>query len=202
MAVAGELGVVATMREIPVVQLPEQARAVPFAHVARRGGGRIDLHVSGALASRWVLSLARGFAARRISLLNGRAQRLDERVWNGALEIDLGSAAREAPDFLALASGEPPSGRVLPEPPLLDVAMADGARGLELEVHAWDAVGLLASVLAHVDAVGLSPWEVSLETVGDCAFHQLVLRHDDGGLPGRRTRRALARRLAAQLRAV
>jgi len=200
MPAAAAPGGFGAIREIPVVQLPDEIRSVPFAHVARRGGGRIDLHVSGALPRSWVLHLARGFAERRVSLLNGRARSLDEGIWVGALEIDLGSADRAVPDFLSLASGEQPSGRLLPEPPLLEVAMAEGARGLEVEVHAWDAVGLLASVLAHVDAVGLVPCEVSLETEGDCAFHQLVLRDAAGAAPGRRGRRDLARRLSAQHR--
>jgi len=197
-----DLGPARTVREIPVVELPDAIRSVPFAHVARRGAGRIDLHVSGALPPCWVLNLARGFAARRVSLQSGRARRLEQGIWSGALEIDLGCAQRPQPDFLGLANGELRSGRLLPAPPLLEVVMAGGARGLEVEVHAWDAVGLLASVLGHVDAVELEPTEVSLETEGDCAFHQLVLCDRTGATPSRRQRRALARRLAAQLRAV
>jgi hypothetical protein len=191
----------AAVREIPVVELPDEARCIPFAHVARRGGGRIDLHVSGALPPGWVLRLARGFAERRVNLLNGRARHLDEGIWNGALEVELGSADRRVPDFLALALGEQGAGRYLPAPPLLEVAMVGGAHGLEVEVHAWDAVGLLASVLGHVEAVGLVPREVLLETEGDCAFHQLTLVDARGAAPGRSLRRALARRLAGQLRA-
>ena len=202
MKASREPGRFGTVREIPVVELPEAIRSVPFAHVARRGAGRVDLHVSGALPACWVLNLARGFAARRVSLQSGRARRRAEGIWSGALELDLGGAERPLPDFLALASGELPVARWLPAPPLLEVAMAGSARGLEVEVHAWDAVGLLASVLGHVDAVALEPTEVSLETEGDCAFHQLVLRDRLGAMPSRRQRRALARRLAAQLRAV
>lgn len=200
MMLEGDPAPVGVAREIPVVQRPAEARSIPLAQVARRGEDRIGLQVSGALPATWVLNLARGFAERRVNLLNGRAEQIDHGVWNGVLEIDLGSAGRSAPDFLGLALGAPGTGRFLPEPPLLEVAMADGPRGLEVEVHAWDAVGLLASVLNHVQSVGLVACEVLLETEGDCAFHQLMLREASGGLAPTRARRALARRLAAQLR--
>ena len=144
---------------VPIQHLPAEVLHVPFAHVARKDGRLVEIHLSGALPDLWPLQVARGFAAGRFNLLNGS---------------------------------------------LLEVALAQpSARGgeLELEVQAWDSVGLLAAVLGHVNECDLVPSEILLETEEGFAFHRLGLRSRGWGVPTARQRRALAQRLSRMLRA-
>lgn len=173
---------------------------VPLSYVVTRPDARLGVQLSGPLPTRWALWLARGFAARRVNLRNGHALALPRGRWIAQLEVELESGGRLPPDFLQLALRDGGGPRLV-EPPLLDVSLGQDADGdLAVEVHAWDAVGLLASVLGRVDAVGLAPAEIVLETEGECAFHQLTLRDRAGGPASARQRRRLARSLVEQLR--
>ena len=71
---------------------------------------------------------------------------------------------------------------------------------LELEVDAWDAVGLLAAVLGCGAAAGLRPERIVLETWDECAFHQLTLKRDGWLRPSTAQARALEKGLEALLR--
>ncbi|MDJ0850843.1 MAG: hypothetical protein QNK04_20930 [Myxococcota bacterium] len=188
---------------VPVTQLPTEVLHVPFAHVARKDGRLVELHLSGALPDSWSLQVARGFAARRFNLLNGSARCLERGLWSAQIEVDTSCSAGPLPDFLDLALE--PASRVEPDcPPLLEVGLAQpSARGgeLELEVQAWDSVGLLAAVLGHVNECHLVPSEIHLETEEGFAFHRLALRGRGWGQATARQRRALARRLSRMLRA-
>jgi hypothetical protein len=182
--------------------LPSELFHVPLCHVAARRGECAELRISGALPDAWPLRLARAFARRKISLCRGGARAIEPGLWLARLEVDLGPCGELPPDVLQLALR--PDGRFqLPEPPILDFSLiGTSVRGgrLELEVHAWDAVGLLAAVLGRVEAAGIVPEEMLLETEDDCAFHQLVLRGRDGGAPAPALRAALARSLALLVR--
>ena len=182
--------------------LPAELFHVPLCHVAARRDRCVELRISGALPDAWPLRLARAFARRKISLCRGGARALEPGLWLARLEVDLGPSGELPNDVLQLALR--PDGRAQPpEPPLLDFSLTGtSVRGgrVELEVHAWDAVGLLATVLGRVEAAGLVPDEILLETEGDCAFHQLVLRGRDGGAPAPVERAALARSLSLLVR--
>ncbi len=188
---------------VPIQHLPAEVLHVPFAHVARKDGRLVEIHLSGALPDLWPLQVARGFAAGRFNLLNGLARCEERGLWSAQIEVDTSCSPGPLPDFLDLALE--PMSRVDPEcPPLLEVALAQpSARGgeLELEVQAWDSVGLLAAVLGHVNECDLVPSEILLETEEGFAFHRLGLRSRGWGVPTARQRRALAQRLSRMLRA-
>ena len=187
---------------VPITHLPAEVLHVPFAHVARKAGELVELHLSGALPDTWALQVARGFAAQRINLLNGRARCLERGLWSAQIEVDTSCSRGPLPDFLDLALD--PGSRAEPEcPPLLEVGLSQpSGRGgeLELEVQAWDSVGLLAAVLGHVRECELVASEIHLETEEGFAFHRLGLRAIGWGGATTRQRRALARRLSRMLR--
>jgi hypothetical protein len=187
-------GLSAYAHEVPVSWARAELRELPLAHVARCAESRLELRLSGALPDRWPLHLAQGLAARRINLWRGHAARIAPRAWSARLEVET-PPEQPLPDFVDLALGLEPA-PVLAEPPLLEATLGRAPGGeLELEVHAWDAVGLLAGVLRCVVGAGLLPTALALETEGDCAFHQLRLVGADGSAATRRQQRHLARRL-------
>jgi hypothetical protein len=179
---------------VPVSWARSERRRLPLAQVAGCAASRLELRLSGVLPDRWPLHLAQGLAARRINLWRGHATRIAAGVWSARLEIET-PGERPLPDFVGLALGLEPA-PVLAEPPLLEAVLSRAPGGeLELEVHAWDAVGLLACVLRCAVGAGLLPTALALETEGDCAFHQLRLIAADGSAATRRQQRHLARRL-------
>ena len=175
---------------------------VPFAHVAEREGDRIDLELAGSLPDAWAVRLSRSFAARGISLRSGYGRRVEPGRWQVRLGLANVRRADSALDYLQLALRDEGGARFR-EPPILDFVLTRPApRGgnLELEVHAWDALGLLAGVLGQVAAAGLVADEIGLETEGECAFHSLILVSPSGSAPTQEERRTLAAGLCGLLR--
>ena len=173
----------------------------PQAHAEPQGQGLLDLQLSGCLPPDWSLRLARGLATRSIGLRNGYARRLEGEAWLARLELDHSRSGGPAPDFLALATACAPA-LASAAPPLLDLELAESADFggcLHLEVHAWDAIGLLASVLGQVAAASLRAEELILETEGECAFHHLVLKGARGDAPAPAQRRRLRQGLEGLL---
>lgn len=170
---------------------------IPVACVEWDDSGRVLLEMSGLLPEDWAARLARGCAARRISWESGHARRSGER-WEVRLGLDASLCSGRVPDFLELATrGDP--GPHLAEPPLLEVALGGSGDALELEVHAWDAVGLIAAVLDRVERAGLRVRSLLLETEDECAFHQITAVLPNGRSPGWRERRALLKGLSELL---
>jgi hypothetical protein len=186
----------------PPPSLPEGRRdllRIPWSHAAWKSDRLLDLQLCGDLPAEWALHLARALASRGVSLLNGYARRIEEGIWLAQFDLDLGTHAESEPDFLSLLAGsaEPPC---FAEPPILEFELRDSpALGgcLEVQVDAWDAVGLLAAVLSRCAATGLEAEEMILETEGECAFHHLTLKSRRGRRPARLQRLALERALAA-----
>ena len=165
----------------------------------RREEGRGLLRLSGRLPRGWSVRLTRGLARHGVSLVSGYARRLQEEAWLVELELDLGHADPDGIDFLALARREEiVVGASTPR--ILDFELQREGDDLHLEVHAWDAVGLLAAVLERVWSAGLRPDELMLETEGECAFHSLVLRDLHRGPPAPSHERLLSRALGKLLR--
>ena len=160
----------------------------------RREESRASLRIGGRLPRGWSVRLTRGLAKRGVSLLSGYARRIEEDAWLLAFELDLGHADADAIDFLAVARGEE-EGAPIAEPRILDFSLQPESDSLALEVHAWDAVGLLAAVLERVWGAGLSPDELILETEAGCAFHSLVLKDRHRAPPSLSHARLLARAL-------
>lgn len=160
----------------------------------RREEAHALLRISGRLPRGWSVRLTRGLARRGVSLHSGYARRLEGDAWLLEFEVDLGHADPSSIDFLGIARG--PDESVLPsEPRILDFSLETEGEALHLEVHAWDAVGLLAAVLERVWGVGLSPDELIIETEGECAFHSLVLKDRHRAAPTIAHARLLARAL-------
>lgn len=178
--------------------------AVPWFHAQAKGDGIVHLRLAGALPDDWSLRFTRALAWRNLSLRSGRARRVETRHWIAHLELDLVYADAEV-DFseileLATRAEDLPAP---PEPRILDFeldAPAYLAGGLRLEVHAWDALGLLAGVIERADRVGLHPEALLLDTEGECAFHELILRGADGAPASAEQHRALEAILAALVR--
>lgn len=171
----------------------------PWAAGAPHPAGGLHLQIGGPLPADWSLCLARALARDGASLHSGYARRGPDGAWLAELAIrpesDLGAEAL----LVHATRPEPPLLR--PDPRILDFELGESpAHGgsLALEVHAWDAVGLLAGVLGRARGHGLVPAELILETEQDCAFHHLALTGADGA-PSRRQRRALSLALAGLL---
>ncbi len=160
----------------------------------RREESRALLRIGGRLPRGWSVRLSRGLARRGVSLVSGDARRVQDDAWLLELELDLRHADASGIDFLAVARSEEETGPVS-DPRILDFALQLERDALHLEVHAWDAVGLLAAVLAQVWSAGLSPDELILETEAECAFHSLVLRDRHRAPPTASHARLLARAL-------
>lgn len=185
-----------------VSHLPVEYQSVPLCYVREQTGGQRRVELSGDLGPHWPLRLARAFAEHRVSLQSGFARRAESGVWLARLEVELPRPDATTPDFLtfALQSGRGPA-RV--DPPILDFDISRSASApdvLELEVHAWDAVGLLAGVLHQIAESDLAPVELVLETEEDCAFHRICVGGKDGSQPTRRQRASLAGQLSHMMR--
>ncbi len=161
------------------------------------GGRRSDMKLTGPLPADWSVNLSRDFAARGVSLQNGYARRIDSDQWTVQLEVEQSLADSAGPEGLVRAiysKVRPP----VVEPALLDCELRESKSFggcLELEVDAWDAVGLLAAVLGCAASAGLLAVEMILETQDDCAFHHLGLKDRGDAVPSLRQRRALDRGL-------
>jgi hypothetical protein len=198
-------GFLPDLAAVPAVYTPapEPARNLlhaPTCRSERRSDGLLELHCAGLLPADWTLNLARALAVRRASIRDGYARRTAPGIWLAQLGIEDGGRLR-APELRAMVTGAQPP-LTSPEPRILDFELgrAPGHGGcLTLEVHAWDAVGLLAGVLGRARDAGLTAMELFLETEADCAFHHLALIGRDGAAPTRRQRRALRLGLSALL---
>lgn len=172
---------------------PTLAHDAPGFRAERVGADRCQLQLWGALPADWSLWLAQALAARRMSLMHGAARRGPRDTWRASLEIQLARSEDAELDFAALATGVSPAASV-PDPPILHFQLWESrcrAPGLELEVHAWEALGLLAAVLGKVADADLRCDALLLDTEDDCAFHHLLLRTTDGRAPSARQQRAL-----------
>ena len=177
--------------------LPLERLGHPRCEATPQPGGLTQLALSGELPGDWTVRLTRALASRGISLVEGYARRFPGDLWISLLRLDPGYAAGPLPDFLALAT-EPWDVPIPWTPRLLDFDLTESAAlggSLQLEVHAWDAIGLLATVLDRAGGAGLHPEELLLETEGECAFHSVVLRGAGGTAPAASARRRLAREL-------
>jgi len=166
----------------------------PWSYASRRPDGLLALQLCGVLPADWTLQLTRGLAWRGASLQTGYARRTEGGAWLAELAVDDRLEARlDSIDFLALAT-RPHEPLRRAEPRILEFELgASAAHGgsLALEVHAWDAVGLVAAVLGRAAGVGLVAAELILATEEECAFHHLGLVDRRGAAPSACQRRDL-----------
>lgn len=172
-----------TRAQIPVENARLRFEPKPAARISSLQGGLKELCLEGVLPGGWLRRVTAGCAQRGISVTRGVATFGPDESCLACLELEFRRPSVDPPDFLAWAVGriDPPAA---PLPKILDFDLVHDSvptKGVFLEVHAWESVGLLAGVLEAVEAVGLVPVELFLETEEECAFHQLVLSRSDGG---------------------
>lgn len=181
-----------------------QARKPARLIVQSKTEARIELRVTGCLPRDWSQRFAAGLARLRINLLSGYARRSERDDWIGAFEAELPLERPEALDLESLTQAPGPYG-ANPHASILDFRLQESTRlggCLEVELAAWDSVGLLAATLESAHAAGLRPAELLLETQEGCAFQQLSLQTAIWTCPSPRQQRELGRYLAARLGAV
>ena len=164
-------------------------------------GGLQAVKLSGELPPGWCGNLAAALAHRKISIVRGFARRIVDHRWIAELHV-LASEPRgglSEAEYLSLAWSAP-----APEPPAeiaLDSYYVDcspeSGQYLFLEVHGYDRVGFLASILGRLAALALRPEQISLETWDGRALDAFHLKDAAGGPPKAETARALSQVLEA-----
>lgn len=142
-------------------------------------------------ASSFPADLVRKLTHAGISLLEGRIVRHEG--WIAELVLDPG--VNVCGDYASLLCSAPPRQCAWQDPRLIDYQlsmMGTSRELLQLEVHAWDGLGLLASVMARVVSCGFQIEELLLETEGECAFHRLILAGDANAARAARLDRKLS----------
>jgi len=164
-------------------------------------GGLQAVKLSGELPPGWCGNLAVALSHRKISIVRGFARRVVDHRWIAELHV-LPSEPRAGlseAEYLSLAWSPP-----APEPPAeiaLDSYYVDSSpesgQYLFLEVHGYDRVGFLASLLGRLAALALRPEQISLETWDGRALDAFHLKDAAGGPPKPETARALSQALDA-----
>jgi hypothetical protein len=196
------------VRLFETVAVYEPCVAGPFERTRCRvlpgAEGLITVDVLGWLEPGWLQGFATGLYPLGVSLKEAYAREDLPGRWSARLHLEPPAgetaAAQTIASLDALLHGPAP-GSSVPAPRLLDFSLVRGGEHgalLHLEVHAWEARGLLAGVLVETERVGLVPVELLLETEGECAFHQLVLRGPMGA-PSPDCVRQLAKELSAHV---
>ena len=160
------------------------------------GGGMQAVKLSGELPPGWSGNLTAALSRRRISIVRGFARRIVDHRWIAELQVQPvdGGVALTDSDCLSLAWAPP-----APEPPA-DIALdsyyvdssPESGQYLFLEVHGYDRIGFLASLLGRLAGLSLLPEQISLETWEGRALDCFHLKAASGGPPRPETARALA----------
>jgi len=156
-------------------------------------GGLQAVKLSGELPPGWCGNLAVALSHRKISIVRGFARRVVDHRWIAELHV-LPSEPRAGlseAEYLSLAWSPP-----APEPPA-EIALDSYYVDSSLEVHGYDRVGFLASLLGRLAALALRPEQISLETWDGRALDAFHLKDAAGGPPKPETARALSQALDA-----
>lgn len=160
------------------------------------GGGMQAVKLSGELPPGWCGNLTAALSRRQISIVRGFAKRIVDHRWIAEFQVqpgDGGTALTDS-DCLSLAWSPPAPG------PPADIALdsyyvdssPESGQYLFLEVHGYDRIGFLASLLGHLGELSLLPEQISLETWEGRALDCFHLKAAAGGPPRPETARALA----------
>lgn len=164
-------------------------------------GGLQAVKLSGELPPGWCGNLTAALAHRNISIVRGFAKRIVDQRWIAEFQVQPGKEATLLGDteYLSLAWSPP-----APEPPA-DIALdsyyvdnsPESGQYLFLEVHGYDRIGFLASLLGRLAELSLLPEQISLETWEGRALDCFHLKAASGGPPRPETARALSAMLEA-----
>jgi hypothetical protein len=170
--------------------------------VSLLAGGMRSVKLGGNLPSGWCGNLMTSLSRAGISVTRGFAKRVSDEGWIAEFQIQAAGAGADsiAIDYLSMARSQPPPGP--PAEIALDSYYVDASpesgQYLFLEVHGYDRVGFLASLLDRLAHLSLLPEQISLETWEGRALDCFHLKAAGGGPP----RAATARELAAMLEAL
>jgi len=170
--------------------------------VTSLAGGMRAVKLGGNLPPGWCGNLMTSFSRAGISVVRGFAKRVSDESWIAEFQIQAAGAGAgwSDVDYLSMARSQPPPG------PPADIALdsfyvdasPESGQYLFLEVHGYDRVGFLASLLDRLARLSLLPEQISLETWEGRALDCFHLKAAGGGPP----RAATARELAAMLDAL
>jgi hypothetical protein len=159
-------------------------------------GGMQAVKLSGELPPGWCGNLTAALSHRGISIVRGFAKRIVDHRWIAEFQVQSGEGGTglSDTDYLTLGWTQPE-----PEPPA-DIALdsyyvdssPESGQYLFLEVHGYDRIGFLASLLGRLAELSLLPEQISLETWEGRALDCFHLKAAAGGPPGPETARALA----------
>jgi hypothetical protein len=165
-------------------------------------GGMCAVKLGGNLPPGWCGNLMTSLSRAGISVVRGFAKRVSDESWIADFQIQAvgAEAGCSDVDYLSMARSPPPPGP--PAEIALDSFYVDASpesgQYLFLEVHGYDRVGFLASLLDRLARLSLLPEQISLETWEGRALDCFHLKAAGGGPP----RAATARELAAMLDAL
>jgi len=160
-------------------------------------GGLQAVKLSGELPPGWCGNLTSALSHRNIGIVRGFAKRIVDHRWIAEFQVQ--SAAESGTglsdtNYLSLAWLPPP-----PAPPAdieLESYYVDGSpeagQYLFLEVHGYDRIGFLASLLDRLGTQSLVPEQMSLETWEGRALDCFHLKAAAGGPPRPETALVLA----------
>ncbi len=149
------MDIVRTHREIAEKAPPPRAT----------GAGSHTLRVESVLPPGWAGRVAAGLAARRISIVRGRARRQGPVFWVAELEIEPPPGVQvEEIDLVALASAPERSAGSIMRVALTRFRLEERPGELVVEIRARDQVGLLGRLLGVFAMFALFPHEMEIDT--------------------------------------
>jgi hypothetical protein len=159
-------------------------------------GGMRSVKLAGDLPPSWCGNLMTSLSRAGISVIRGFAKRVSHDRWIAEFQIQAGDGDTGGSDldYLAMACTEPPPGpraEIILDSYYVDASPESG-QYLFLEVHGYDRVGFLASLLDRLARLSLLPEQISLETWEGRALDCFHLKTAVGGPPPAATARELA----------
>jgi len=159
------------------------------------GGGIQAVKLSGELPPGWCGNLTAALARRRISIVRGFAKRIVESRWIAEFQVQPGDGGQALTDQDCVSLAWSPAALDPPADIALDSYYVDSSpesgQYLFLEVHGYDRIGFLASLLGRLAGLSLVPEQISLETWEGRALDCFHLKAS-GGPPRPETARSLA----------
>ena len=169
-------------------------------------GGMQAIKLAGDLPPGWCGNLTAALAHRNISIVRGFAKHIVDHRWIAELQVQPanGGTLLGDADCLSLAWSPPapgPPAEIALESYYVDNSPESG-QYLFLEVHGYDRIGFLASLVGRLAELSLLPEQISLETWEGRALDCFHLKAASGGPPRPEAARALGAMLESLRRGI
>ncbi len=188
-------------REFSAGRIPPRPSLLdqPGFEVRNEGGQAYSLRLWGQLVPGWARGLALGLYHAGIRVERGFARRVEGEAWLVDFEVVALDDAVDPVllDYLSLARSGTPA--AIPRTLLSDFSISHTPKhegALHLEVRAPDRLGFLGGLLARIEATGLLPEEMSVDTRGTPVLDRFFLKAAGRTVPGDDHRRALEAELS------